>query len=251
MAQGVYHIFNTAKMRLMEATYNEYPNPLSTNQIARRTGMEKGKVSRLMSHYHYHNYRYFRRLKKRDDDGSYRYKINKKGARLYQIFVMRIKQGYDLNLKKKTPIIIAHRETRRKPQIKSDKDLKLSPADISPYIKVSAHGEHELGVKPEDKLMIVGIIKDKPMKAPEVQKAPEVTEVPEAPEMPVLLQSKIYTLKGETMTSEEMAEVLQYAITKINNQLQSTSDAKTIKKLNDKKRTFLKWIHYNPYINSL
>ena len=121
----------------------------------------------------------------------------------------------------------------------------------SPYVRLSYRGEYELDVKTEDKLTIVGIVKDKPVKAPEVQKAPEVTEVPKAPEMPMLLTSKVYTLKGETITSEEMAETLQYAITKINNQLQSTSDAKTIKKLNDKKRTFLKWIHYNPHINSL
>ena len=50
------------------------------------------------------------------------------------------------------------------------------------------------------------------------------------------------------MTSEEMAETLQYAITKINNELQSTSDAKKIKYLQDKKRKFLLWVHYNPDI---
>ena len=158
MAQGVYHIFNFAKMRLLKAAYNEYPNAISTNEIARRTGMEKGKVSRLMSHYHNHNYKYFQRLKKRHDDGSYRYKINKKGARLYQIFVMRIKQGYDLNIKKKTPVIMANRKTRRKPVIKSETDLKLTPAEFAPYIKVSYRGEYDLGVKKEDKLRIVGIV---------------------------------------------------------------------------------------------
>ena len=246
MAQGVYHIFNTAKMRLMEAAYQRYPNAISTNEIANRTGMEKGKVSRLMSYYHSHNYRYFRRLKKRHDDGSYRYKINKKGARLYQIFVMRVLQGYDLNLKKKTPIIIAHRETRRKPQIKSDKDLKLSPAEIAPYIRLSHRGEHELGVKPEDALTIVGIVKEKLVK--ESVKAPVVTEVPMASEMQVLIPSKIYTLKDEQMTSEEMAEVLQFGINEIHKQLESTSDANKIKKLQDKKRKLLLWIHYNPDI---
>lgn len=73
---------------------------------------------------------------------------------------------------------------------------------------------------------------------------PEVSEIPEIPEIP----SKIYTIKGETVTSEEMAEVLQFGIDKINNKLQSTSDAKIIKKLNDKKHKFLMWIHYNPDI---
>jgi transcription initiation factor IIE alpha subunit len=245
MAQGIYHVFNFAKMRLLEATYKEYPKPLSTNEIAAITGMEKGKVSRLMSHYHNHNYRYFRRLKKRHDDGSYRYKINKKGAKAYKSFGLRIKQGFDLNLNRKSPLIVAPRATRRKPQIRSEKDLKLSPDEIAPYVRLSYRGEYELGVKNEDKLTIVGIVKKKPLKEPE---APEVQQAPEVTEESLLLPSKVYTLKGETMTSAEMAEVLQYAITKINHELQSTSDAKKIKYLQDKKRKFLLWVHYNPDI---
>jgi transcription initiation factor IIE alpha subunit len=243
MAQGVYHVFNFAKMRLLKAVYQSYPNAVTSKEIAAITGMEHGKVSRLLTHYHNHNYRYFRRLKKKDSNGGYRYKINKKGVKAMMSFILRVHQGYDLNLRKKTPVIVAPRVTRRKPQIRTEKDLKLSADESAPYIKVSYRGEYELDVKTEDKLRIVGIVKEKPVKEPE---APE-PEVPITSEEPVL-PSKVYDLKGETMTSEEMAETLQYAITKINNQLQSTSDAKIIKKLNDKKRTFLMWIHYNPDI---
>ncbi len=126
---------------------------------------------------------------------------------------MRVLQEYDLNLRKKTTIIVAARTTRRKPQIKSDRDLKLSPEKLAPYIRLSYRGEHDLGVKNEDKLKIVGIIKEKPVKAPEIQEVPE-PDVPITSEEPVLLPSKVYYLKGETMTSEEMAETLQYAIQK-------------------------------------
>ena len=207
MAQGVYHIFNAAKMRLLEATYKEYPNAISTNQIAKRTGMEKGKVSRLMSHYHNHNYRYFRRLKKRDDDSSYRYKINKKGVKVMTSFILRIKQGCDLNLRKKTPVIVTPRVTRRKPQIKSDKDLKLSPEELAPYVRLSYRGEHELDVKNEDKLRLVGIIKDKPVKA--IDKEPEVPENPVKEPLQQMIPSKIYTTKqGNTLSSEEMAKTI-------------------------------------------
>jgi transcription initiation factor IIE alpha subunit len=242
MAQGVYHIFNFAKMRLLKAVYQSHPNAVTTKEIAEITGMEHGKVSRLLTHYHNHNYRYFRRLKKKDSNGGYRYKLNKKGVKAMLSFILRVHQGYDLNLRKKTPVIVAPRVTRRKPEIRTEKDLKLSADESAPYLRLSYRGEHELNVKNEDKLRIVGIVKEKPIKEPEVQKAPEVIEES------VLLPSKVYTLKGETMTSEEMAETLQYAITKINNQLQSTSDAKIIKKLNDKKRKFLLWVHYNPDI---
>jgi len=244
MAQGVYHVFNFAKMRILKAAYH-HPDAITSKEIANITGMEHGKVSRLLTNYHNHNYRYFRRLKKKDSNGGYRYRLNKKGVNAMLSFILRVHQGFDLNLRKKTPIVIAPRVTRRKPQIRTAQDLKLSANESAPYIKVSYRGEHEMDVKNEDKLKIVGIIKDKPVKEPE---APEVQQAPEVTEESLLLPSKVYTLKGETMTSEEMAEVLQYGIAEINKQLELTSDAKTIKKLNDKKRTFMMWIHYNPDI---
>ena len=160
-------------------------------------------------------------------------------------FILRVHQGFDLNLRKKTPVIVAPRVTRRKPEIRTEKDLKLSADESAPYIKVSYRGEYDLGVKNEEKLKIVGIVKEKPVK--ESVKAPE-TEVPIASEEPILLPSKVYDLKGEKMTSEEMAEVLQFGINEIHKQLESTSDANKIKKLQDKKRKLLLWIHYNPDI---
>jgi hypothetical protein len=59
MSQGVYHVFNVAKLRIMEVVYREYPKPVSSKQIAKETGMEQNKVSRLLSHYHSHQYQYF------------------------------------------------------------------------------------------------------------------------------------------------------------------------------------------------
>jgi len=89
MAQGVYHVFNFAKMRLLKAVYQSYPNAVTTKEIAEITGMEHGKVSRLLTHYHNHNYQYFRRLKKKDINGGYRYKLNKKGVKAMLSFILR------------------------------------------------------------------------------------------------------------------------------------------------------------------
>lgn len=50
MSQGVYHVFNVAKMRIMEAVYRQYPKSVSVKEIAKVTGMEQNKVSRLLSH---------------------------------------------------------------------------------------------------------------------------------------------------------------------------------------------------------
>jgi hypothetical protein len=251
MAQGVYHIFNMAKMRILEVANAHYPDTVSAKEIAHITGMEQNKVSRLLSYYHHHDYGYLRRMKKRNVDGSFKYKINKKGVKAYLALVLRVKQGFDLNLNRQVPIKIAPREVRRKPRIKSERDLFLTPEELSPYVRLSYRGEHELGIKPEDKLKVVGIIKEEPeelLEKLEVMEEPiEKLEASEVPETPVI-QSKIYTIKGEQMSSEEMAEVLQFGIDKINKKLLSTSDVKIIKKLNDKKRKFLLWVHYNPDI---
>lgn len=252
MAQGIYHIFNTAKMIIMEAMYKSYPNSVSSKEIVKVTGMEKGKVSRLLSHYHYHNYHYFRRLKKKDIDGSYRYKINKKGIKTYFAFVLRVHQGYDLNLKKKTPMKMETYKGLKKAKIKSEKDLVLTPDELSPYIRVSRRGEYELGVKKEDALKIAGIIKDEPVKEPEEPIEPVITEMPEIPiaePEEQFLPSKTYNLKdGSELSSQEMAEVLKFGINKINGELKSTANTRKIKKLQDKKRTFLMWIINNPDI---
>src|SRR5665647_1714429 len=235
MSQGVYHIFNAAKMRIMEATYQHFPSALSTKEIARLTGMEHGKVSRLLTHYHYH-----RRLKKKDINGGYRYKINKKGIKAYFTFVLRVHQGFDLNLNRLTPVKMETYKGLKKAKIKSERDLILSSEELAPYVRVSYRGEHELGVKSEDKLKIVGIIKEETIEEAEEPLVepivPEVPELPEKPEVPVL-PSKIYTTKqGETLTSEQMAKIIVEAIEYAINKMQSTTDARKKKRLQDKVR---------------
>jgi hypothetical protein len=255
MAQGVYHIFNTAKMRILEVANAQFPNTVSCKEIARITGMEKGKVSRLLSYYHHHQYGYLRRMKKRDADGSFKYKINKKGVKAYLSFVLRVKQGFDLNLKRKTPMEIAPREVRRKPRIKSDKDLILTPAEIAPYIKVSYRGEYELGVKPDDALKIVGIVKDKPEEPEELVELEEPKE-PVKQIVQQIIPSKIYTTKSaEQLSSQKMAEMLEEAIERIHLKLGKTTDTKKIKKLRDRLHSIKLWLAQHPdvkqYFNEL
>jgi hypothetical protein len=144
-----------------------------------------------------------------------------------------VHQGYDLNLRKKTPIIVAPRTTRSKPQVKSDKDLILRPDEIAPYVRLSYRGEYELDVKTEDKLRIVGIIKEKIVKAQD--KEPEVPENPVKEPLQQMIPSKIYTTKqGNTLSSEEMAKTIVEAIEYANQQIQSTTDTRKIKRLNEK-----------------
>jgi hypothetical protein len=252
MSQGVYHVFNVAKMRIMEATYQNYPSALSTKEIAKITGMEHGKVSRLLTHYHYHNYHYFRRLKKKDSNGGYRYKINRKGLKAYFAFVLRIKQGYDLNLNRQIPIKMETYRGLKKVKIKSERDLILKPEELSPYVRLSHRGEHELGVRKEDALKIVGIIKEEPVKEPvepevtEEPELPEVSDMPEKPETPVLLPSKTYQTKQGTLTSEQMAKIIVEAIEYANEQIQSTTDARKIKKLTERIRSIKLWLAMHP-----
>jgi len=111
---------------------------------------------------------------------------------------------------------------------------------LAPYVRLSYRGEHELGVKNEDKLKIVGIIKEETIEEAEEPLVepivPEVPDVPEIPEVPVL-PSKIYTTKqGETLTSEQMAKIIVEAIEYAINQMHSTTDTRKKKRLQDKVR---------------
>jgi len=57
-------------------------------------------------------------------------------------------------------------------------------------------------------------------------------------------ESKKYPTKsGEMLSSKEMAETLNEAIEYANNQLQSTSDSRKIKKLKDRLRNIKIWIN--------
>lgn len=160
MAQGTYHVFNAAKNRVLKALFDAYPNNLTSPQISQITGMDYFKVSRLMNHYAASPSRYIRRLKVKGANGAYRYKLNKKGYRYLKDFTMRIKLGVGLNRKKKKFVYMDTYTGHKSVKIRSSADLELTPEQLAPYIRISKKGSTELGVQPEDKLRIVGVIRD-------------------------------------------------------------------------------------------
>lgn len=223
----------------MEAAFSLYPKPFTANDISKLTGLESARISKALTHYHVHNLHYFRRLKIKSPDHCYRYVMNKKCKKTYIAFVRRIKSGFDLNLKKSTPLKMETYAGTQNIQIKSIDDLFISPEQIKPYIRLTSQGKHEMDLKKEDLLELAGIVKNPPNEPDEI----EVLDEPEA----TVITSKVYQTKsGDNLTSAEMAETMQFGIEQLNNQIKATSDAKKIKKLQDKKRIVLMWIHYHP-----
>jgi transcription initiation factor IIE alpha subunit len=238
MSQGVYHVFNVAKLRIMEVVYREYPKPVSSKQIAKETGMEQNKVSRLLSHYHSHQYGYFRRLKKRDADGSYRYKINRKGVKSYFEFIVRVKSGFDLNLKKQTPIKLVDYKRLQKPKIKSEMDLALSPEMLAPYVKLSYRGQYELNVKREDALRIVGIVKDEPVEPVET-----LANKHEEPIRPNPLKKTV-----DEIDYVQASIVIREEVKRIQEKLKTVDDIDEIKELRNRLNKCLRWYENNKEI---
>ena len=157
-------------------------------------------------------------------------------------FVLRVHQGFDLNLNRQTPIKMETYKGLKKVKIKSERDLVLKPEELAPYVRLSHRGEHELGVKNEDKLKIVGIIKE-PIEVPEESiEEPEVSKMPEKPEVTEIPLKTYKTKQGNTLNSTEMAETLGEAIAYINKQMNSTRDARKIKKLNERLRSIKLWL---------
>jgi hypothetical protein len=122
--------------------------------------MDFNKVSRLMNHYSNSPSHYIRRLKKKNSR-TFRYKINPKGVKYLTEYVKRVKLGINLNLRPQARIsymstYIGHKSVR----IRSLNDMVLTSEQLAPYIRINKRGEHELGVTEENKLKIVGLIRD-------------------------------------------------------------------------------------------
>lgn len=160
MADGTYHTYNMAKCRVLSVLFKNHPNPLTTVDISQITGMDFYKVSRLMNHYSNCPSHYIRRLKIKNGR-AFRYKINKKGVRYLTEYVKRAKLGIDLNLRQgKRPVYMSSYTGHKSVRIRSLKDMILTPEQISPYIRINKRGEHELGVTNENKLKIVGLVRN-------------------------------------------------------------------------------------------
>jgi len=201
MAQGVYFTFNSAKRNVLKALYDVYPNTLTSLQISQITGMEYGNTRRLMSHYAKSNrVKYIKRLKVRGDNNAFRFKINKSGVKYLFEYTKRVKLGIGLNLKKNKIVYMDTYAGHKSVRISSDKDLELTPAELAPYVRISKRGALELGIKPEDKLKVAGLIRDKEESKVEEGKVsvPEILELPQKPLEPVAKK-----LKGRPPTKQK------------------------------------------------
>jgi hypothetical protein len=167
MAQGVYFTFNSAKRNVLKALYDVYPGTLTSLQISQMTGMEYGNTRRLMTHYAKSNrVKYIKRLKVRGDNNAFRFKINKSGVRYLFEYTKRMKLGIGCNLRKNKIVYMETYHGVKSVKIRSDKDLELTPAELAPYVRISKRGALELGVTPENKLKIAGILRDKVLDEP-------------------------------------------------------------------------------------
>lgn len=161
---------NAAKRRVLFALDDASPNPLTPPQIATITGMNYFNVSRLLNRYYKAHSHYIRRLKKKGANGAYRYSITPKGKRYLKEYTSRIKLGMSLGLPRnwsrksgvRNPTKIQYMKTytgHKNVRVKTDEDLILTPEQLAPYVRLTHEGAEKMGIKYEDRLRIVGIIK--------------------------------------------------------------------------------------------
>ena len=160
MHRQFYSKFNVSKTRIMAAFYEKYPEPLTSKQVAKISGMSPENVSRLLCMYHTHHYHYFQRLKKKAKDGCYIYKFNKLGITTYCRYIYRLKKKYDLNLAKKVPVVMEGEKGVRGVHLRKYEDFLLDPNDLLPYIALSRAGEHDFGLTKEQLPVLMGLTKE-------------------------------------------------------------------------------------------
>lgn len=66
MATGVRHRYNFLKFRILTALFEAYPDALTTRDIVDQLGVPQNHVSRILSNWIDRQYKYVRRLKKKD-----------------------------------------------------------------------------------------------------------------------------------------------------------------------------------------
>lgn len=161
MTSFCYHRHNAAKARVLLALFDKFPYPLTSLQISESSGMDYGNTRRLLSHYADSPSHYIRRLKKKGENGAYRYLINKKGVRYLTEYLQRMKLGLSLGLRRRYKIKYMSTYTgHRSVKLRKPSDYVILPEEIAPYIQLTRAGAVDMGLKYEDRLKIVGIIKD-------------------------------------------------------------------------------------------
>ena len=110
MATYCYHKYNFLKFRIAESLYQVYPKTLTVKQISDATGVNVGNISRVLCYYHTNGFSYFRRMKIKGTK-AFKYKLNRKGYRLYRWCLHRVHPGFDLN-RHNAPITVLHQLDR-------------------------------------------------------------------------------------------------------------------------------------------
>jgi hypothetical protein len=260
MASYCYHKYDFLKFRIAESLYKVYPQSLTVKQISDATGVSTGNISRVLSHYHKNGFAYFRRMRIKGTK-AFRYRLNKKGGRMYIRCLHCIRLGFDLNPNRETPVKMATYQGIKKLTYKTPEDFILKPEQLFPYVDLTLAGVKK-GLTEEDLLLNSGLIRDikepealeelfkEPIKTAEPARDYREAEKPVEPVQPVkhaLLPSKTYpTKQGYNITSKEMAEVLKQGIEHIETELKTTTLDAKIKSLKDKLRNIHIWIKQHP-----
>jgi len=157
MATYCYHKYNFLKFRIAESLYQVYPKTLTVKQISDATGVKAGNISRVLCYYHTNGFSYFRRMKIKGTK-AFKYKLNRKGYRLYRWCLHRVRLGFDLN-RHHAPIKMATFQGLRALSYKTAEDFILSPEQLFPYVELTYAGIKN-GLTEEDLLLNSELIRD-------------------------------------------------------------------------------------------
>lgn len=167
MTYGVYHKNNAAKFRIMLCCWRHgavtgCEPALSPREMEAHTGIPAKNISRLMNHYRKIGAHYFRRLKMRNGENFYRYRLTETGVHYLSKYMRRYLLGLSLNCstrRHKLQYMPHFTEMRRLNISTKELDADLDPNIMKYYVGVTKQGALDLGIEQEDVINIIKLMK--------------------------------------------------------------------------------------------
>jgi hypothetical protein len=157
---GYYHKNNVLKFRVLEAAFHFPSETFTTRDIEAATCIDFKTVGGALGHYHKVGIGYFKRMPKKGSGHGhpYRWKITSKGMEAYRAYLLRIKRGFDLNLRSTKIKRMPSYGKFKFEKPKCLKDWKLLPGQLDGYIGITKLGAEEMGITEDNLTEVAGLV---------------------------------------------------------------------------------------------
>lgn len=132
----IAHSFNFLKFRILECLVLNHPRAMTTKEIAEQLKEKPHNVAKSISLAHVRGYGYYRRHKRKKGEPGYRYTITRLGILRYRSYLVRIKCGLSLNMRKTDHMAHYKGISPRDINLKTREARRVTREEFLAYLKI-------------------------------------------------------------------------------------------------------------------